>query len=215
MSSRCFRIAVGVGVAVAVGNLAILVAVDRARRRLPDDEEPGLGGVHNARWAGDNLLRSGWPGDEGYARARELGVVTVVDLRAEGGAGPDPALGIRYVDVPIRDGQPPSPVQVAQFIDLVRSVEGVVLVHCAAGVGRTGSMIGAYDVMARGVSPEVAVRRMLAVGPPSLEQIAFVGGLSPGEAHGPPWPVVTISRILDAPRRSFSRVRGFLSSRTP
>ncbi|WP_406215152.1 hypothetical protein [Streptomyces canus] len=42
-------------------------------------------------------------------------------------------------------------------------------VHCGAGVGRTGTMAAAYLVKTGEQSS--AVRRNLAVGPPSIEQI--------------------------------------------
>ena len=206
MSSRGLRGLVAAAVAVAAGNLAILAAVDRARRRVARRNAPGLDGVKNAHRVSDRLLRSGWPGPDGYTAAAGLGVRTVVDLRAEGGAGPGDDLGVEHVRIPIRDGQPPTASQVEQFRNVMQGARGPVLVHCAAGVGRTGSLLAAYEIAERGVEPAVAARRMLAVGPSSLEQIAFVLG----GGRRPPLPIVVLSRLLDAPRRSWSRIRGAL-----
>ncbi|MDT9694594.1 hypothetical protein [Streptomyces sp. P17] len=49
-----------------------------------------------------------------------------------------------------------------------------------------------------------AVRRNLAVGPPSIEQISYGLNLSPSKAGQPPIPVVVVSRVVDAPRRIMS-----------
>ncbi|WP_254400798.1 hypothetical protein [Streptomyces sp. AC555_RSS877] len=50
-------------------------------------------------------------------------------------------------------------------------------------------------------SSATAVRRNLAVGPPSIEQIYYGLNLSASKADQPPLPVVMVSRLVDAPRR--------------
>ncbi|MFI6439989.1 hypothetical protein [Streptomyces sp. NPDC050759] len=72
------------------------------------------------------------------------------------------------------------------------------------GHGRTGTMAAAYLVRTGEQSSASAVRRNLAVGPPSIEQIYYGLNLSPNEAEQPPLPVVAVSRLVDAPRRMAS-----------
>jgi hypothetical protein len=136
-------------------------------------------------------------------------VTTVVDLRAEDDIARDQAygrrLGLRVVAMPIRDGQLPSSDQIAQFVNLVDESEGTVFVHCGAGVGRTGAMAAAYLVATDQAGRAEVLRRNLAVGPPSLEQLWFAATLD-GDADRPPAPIVAASRVLDAPRRILSIV---------
>ncbi len=197
-----------VSLPILAANLAIVGLVQWARRRSDLEVPPELEGIHNVHRVDGVLLRSGKPEAVGYPLVAALGVGTVVDLRAERGIHtPDEALGLEYVALPIRDGQPPTPAQAREFTEIMRSRPGPVLVHCSAGVGRTGSMVGVYDVMVRGRDVREALVDMLAVGPPSLEQIAFVWGLRDGEPRRPPLPVILLSRLLDAPRRTWSRIR--------
>jgi protein-tyrosine phosphatase len=118
------------------------------------------------------------------------------------GSGAAPCL--KVVRLPLRDGQTPKPAQVQRFLDIVAQANGKVFVHCGAGVGRTGSMAAAYLVRTGEESPSAAVRRNLAVGPPSIEQIYYGLNLSPAEAEQPPVPVMVLSRLVDAPRRMMS-----------
>jgi hypothetical protein len=81
----------------------------------------------------------------------------------------------------------------------------VTFLHCGAGVGRTGALAASYLVRTGQAGPAEALRRNLAVGPPSLEQIAFAATLDGESVQRPPAPVVAVSRVLDAPRRLWSR----------
>jgi hypothetical protein len=54
----------------------------------------------------------------------------------------------------------------------------------------------------RGLSAFDALRSNLSVGPPSLEQIAFVAD----DGERPDMVITALSRILDGPRRLWSRL---------
>jgi protein-tyrosine phosphatase len=158
-----------------------------------------------------HVWRGAAPTAAGYRALAEAGVTTVVDLRAEDDLHVDEAalgeLGIRRIHLPMRDGQAPKPELVQRFLEVVGSSDGTVYVHCGAGVGRTGTMAAAYLVQRDGVSGLEAMRRNLAVGPPSLEQLAFAYRLREGSVRKPPAPLVALSRTLDAPRRFWVNVR--------
>lgn len=190
------------------GNLGIFLAHLAARWTQEPDEASWGAGALNAHQAGPLLWRSGKPTPETYQSAADAGVQVVVDLRAEGGDGPPDTSGLTVVHIPIRDGQAPDAESLATYRSVLDGAAGPVLTHCAAGVGRTGSMIAARQVLDEGMDPFSALLGVLAVGPPSLEQIAFVAGL-PTRSR-PPAPFVIASRILDAPRRTWSRIRHIL-----
>jgi protein-tyrosine phosphatase len=194
---------------MAVGNLAVYVMSALARNSTPEAAAPDVQGVKNFQVVDDHLWRGAAPTAEGYRALADQGASTIVDLRAEEGIEEDIAvakgLGINVVRIPMRDGQTPTREEVARFLEVVQSSPGKVFVHCGAGVGRTGTMVGSYLVTSGEARPSQAVRRNLAVGPPSLEQIAFVAGL--GDGPDRPNPAITaVSRTLDAPRRIWSRL---------
>ncbi|MGH9223829.1 MAG: fused DSP-PTPase phosphatase/NAD kinase-like protein [Acidimicrobiales bacterium] len=203
------KVVAGAVAFLVVGNLAILGASALARGTTPTTRVDSVTGIDHLEKVDAKLWRGGAPSDEGYQALAAAGATTVIDLRAEDGLRADgdtvTSLGMTYVMLPIRDGQTPSPEQVRAFLDAVEAAPGRVFVHCGAGVGRTGTMAGAYLVASGGLNGRGAVRRNLAVGPPSLEQIAFVAGLAPGDLARPNVTLRAVSRVLDAPRRIWAR----------
>lgn len=195
------------------GNLAILAASTWARETASTtalSAIQGVEGIGNLRAVDDVVWRGAAPSQDGYRNLARAGVTTVVDLRAEDGLDGDfqvvRDLGMDLVHIPIRDGQVPSTKEVAAFMAATEGAQGKVYVHCGAGVGRTGAVVGAYRIAHGDMGRSSALRQNLAVGPPSLEQLAFVAGLD-GIRADKPGPVLTaISRVLDAPRRIWSRV---------
>lgn len=199
------RLLIAFIVFMVLGNVAILgvhlwaqnTAQANARVETP-------AGIHNFQVVDGKLWRGSRPTPKGYRALAHAGVKTIVDLRAETGLKrPTEMLerrGVDLVQIPMRDGQAPSDAQVDRFLRVMRRSQGIVYVHCMAGVGRTGTMVGAYLVEIRDESAMEALRKNLSVGPPSLEQIAFVAG-----DIDEPNPVLTgVSRVLDGPRRIWS-----------
>lgn len=52
--------------------------------------------------------------------------------------------GIKHRDIFFEDGSCPHPEHIEAFLDLVENTTGAVAVHCKAGLGRTGTLIGLY-----------------------------------------------------------------------
>jgi len=202
------RLVLCVAAVLACGNLLILAASTLAKltaARSSLDVSDEVQGIHNFEVVDSKLWRGGAPGAGDYRALAQAGVTTVVDLRAE----PDldiphqllTELGVRRVALPIRDGQTPTADQLRRFMDAVDASAGRVYLHCGAGVGRTGTLAAVYAV-SRGGDGWAAMRDNLAVGPPSLEQLAFAASLDgDGEYRRPNGAIVALSRTLDAPRR--------------
>jgi protein tyrosine phosphatase (PTP) superfamily phosphohydrolase (DUF442 family) len=202
------RVLVGFIAFLLVGNGLILASTAWFKWTSPGVGAPVA--IDNITRVDERLYRGGAPGARGLRELAGLGVTTVVDLRAEADLRVDDALldelGMTRFHLPIRDGQLPDEAQTARFLDIVERSDGAVFLHCGAGVGRTGAMSAFYLNATGQAEGTGAVRRILAVGPPSLEQITFAVTTAGGEYDKPNVAITALSRVLDGPRRIWHNV---------
>ena len=125
------------------------------------------GSAHPGRWM--DL-------EQDLAGLRRLGVAAIVSLTGN----PLPAdmldaQGIEGHHIPISDFTPPTLDQIRDFTAFVQNRisrdAGAVLVHCQAGIGRTGTMLATY-LVTTGMSAAEAIREIRRLRPGSIETIS-------------------------------------------
>ena len=121
----------------------------RKLRATVSDEPTGFVWVEEGR-----LAASGYPASRGqleWLKERGVGVILTLTER------PIPAevttgLGIDFVNVPMKDHEPPNSDSLTRAADAIAAglkSGKVVLVHCLAGEGRTGCALAAFMIRER------------------------------------------------------------------
>jgi atypical dual specificity phosphatase len=102
----------------------------------------------------------------------EQGINLLISLT---GGVPDPAILMKHqiesLHLPVEDFYPPTLQQQIDFVEKTKETldrGGRVGVHCAAGVGRTGTMLATYLVFL-GNKPEDAIAKVRELRPGSIE----------------------------------------------
>jgi atypical dual specificity phosphatase len=98
--------------------------------------------------------------------------------------------GLHYLNVPLRNHFPPTPEQLDKCVEFVINEIAIgkkTNVHCAAGSGRTGTVLAAYLCKKYGYSAEDAIRKVRDKRPGSIERkqeqpiIDYAKGLEQGQ----------------------------------
>jgi len=119
-------------------------------------------GVPNLHRVSPSLYRSAQPTPEGMKRLEDLGIKTVVSLRAfHSDREPLAATSIKYQRISVKSWHIEKE-DVLQFLKLVTNPENQpVLVHCQHGADRTGTMCAVYRMVVEGWSKEEAVKELM------------------------------------------------------
>src|SRR6185369_3871498 len=114
--------------------------------------DPSVKGVPNFHVVNENVLRGGQPTDTGFKNLADLGVKTIVDLQEEGDRAKGEkrlvkALGMKYVNIPMKGMTTPTEKQISHALKALNDTsDGPVFVHCKRGADRTGVVIACYRV---------------------------------------------------------------------
>jgi tyrosine-protein phosphatase SIW14 len=127
-------------------------------------QKSSTNGIENFGKVNENYYRGAQPDAEGFARLKQLGVKTVIDLRKDSVTkAPEwvRAAGMQYFNIPLKASRPATPEQTDYFLKLVNDPQNwPVYVHCKGGRHRTGALTAIYRITHDGWTADQAYKEM-------------------------------------------------------
>ncbi len=144
------------------GLLSVMLAI--ALWAGAQTKDPAEIGISNFGRVNPDYYRGSQPDGAGFARLKQLGIRTVIDLQ-ENGDPREPArvrtTGMQYFNIPLSSLRPATEEQTEYFLRLVSDPQNLpVYVHCAGGRHRTGEMTAIYRISHDGWTADKAYQEM-------------------------------------------------------
>ena len=111
-----------------------------------------VAGIPNYHEVNSRIARGGQPSGEGFRNLAAEGFRTIVDLREKDERAKDEkklveALGMKYVNIPMKGMKTPDDKQVARALRVLNEDKASpVFIHCKRGADRTGLVMAVYRI---------------------------------------------------------------------
>jgi protein tyrosine/serine phosphatase len=120
--------------------------------------------IDNFGQINQDYFRGSQPDSAGFAKLKQLGIKSVIDLQADGDSR-EPAwvrvVGMQYFNIPLSSRRSATEEQTEYFLKLVNDPENLpVYVHCAGGRHRTGEMTAIFRITHDGWTADHAYQEM-------------------------------------------------------
>jgi protein tyrosine/serine phosphatase len=108
-------------------------------------------GIKNFAQVDPHVYRGAQPSEDGFKYLAQIGVKTVIDLRAADQRSDSEetmvtAAGMKYVNVPMSGLAAPTETEIGSILGILEGENGSVFVHCKRGADRTGVVIASYRI---------------------------------------------------------------------